>query len=301
MRPLAINGTIYVGGASDYQGGTVVDTTTSFSFNPTTNTIGTIAAIPRATGETRGLNFNGQMYVMGGGRVAPNPSNEVDVYNPGTNTWSLGVPFVHARRNFPTDTNGTDHIWLSGYDVDGITPLASMEIFTCPQASPTPSPTATATATVTASATAYCNRNGNGGCISNAYGNRNSYSYSDRGAEAYADAKAASDTSASAVRLALAHVSSGTRVNAPVPASCIAEVLLFFTNIVFGEADPPWLIGTRWNALSSVKERGSHGALTVNALVMRLHRRYLAPSAINIVFREADQPIAAHALPIRLR
>ena len=56
----AINGIIYVGGASDYQGGTVVDTTTSFSFNPATNTIGTIAAIPRATGETRGLNFNGQ-------------------------------------------------------------------------------------------------------------------------------------------------------------------------------------------------------------------------------------------------
>ena len=25
---------------------------------------------------------------MGGGRVAPNPSNEVDIYDPGTNTWS---------------------------------------------------------------------------------------------------------------------------------------------------------------------------------------------------------------------
>ena len=139
-----IGGIIYVGGASDYQGGTVVDTTTSFSFNPVANTIGTIAAIPRATGETRGLNFNGNMYVIGGGRVAPNPSNEVDVYNPGTNSWSVGAPFNNARRNFPTDTNGTDHIWLSGgYDVDGITPLSSMEIFTCPQASPTPTATAT--------------------------------------------------------------------------------------------------------------------------------------------------------------
>ena len=72
----AIGGIIYVGGASDYQGGTVVDTTNSFSFDPATNTIGTIAAIPRATGETRGLSFNGKLYVMGGGRVAPNPSNE---------------------------------------------------------------------------------------------------------------------------------------------------------------------------------------------------------------------------------
>lgn len=150
----SINGIIYVGGASDFQGGTVVDTTNSFSFNPVANSIGTIAAIPRATGETRGLNFNGLMYVMGGGRVAPNPSNEVDVYNPATNTWGTDLPFSNARRNFPTDTNGTDHIWLSGgYDVDGLTPLASMEIFNCPQATPTPTPTATATATVTATPT----------------------------------------------------------------------------------------------------------------------------------------------------
>ena len=145
MRPLAtINGIIYVGGASDYQGGTVVDTTTSFSFDPLANTIGTIAAIPRATGETRGLNFNGRLYVIGGGRVAPNPSNEVDIYNPGTNTWSTGLPFGNARRNFPTDTDGTTHIWLSGgYDVDGITPLGSMEIFCQGGGTPTPTPTAT--------------------------------------------------------------------------------------------------------------------------------------------------------------
>jgi len=153
----AINGIIYVGGASDYQGGTVVDTTNSFSFNPTTNSIGTIAPIPRATGETRGLNFNGRMLVMGGGRVAPNPSTEVDAYNPGTNSWTVNVPvpaFTTPRRNFPTDTNGTDHIWLSGgYASDGITALASMEIFNCPQASPTPTATATATATRTPTAT----------------------------------------------------------------------------------------------------------------------------------------------------
>ena len=142
----AIGGIIYVGGASDYQGGTVVDTTTSFSFNPVANTIGTITAIPRATGETRGLNFNGRMYVIGGGRVAPNPSNEIDIYNPGTNTWSTGLPFTNARRNFPTDTDGTTHIWLSGgYDVDGLTPLASMEIFCQSSGTPTPTPTATAT------------------------------------------------------------------------------------------------------------------------------------------------------------
>src|SRR5206468_10224944 len=133
----AIGGIIYVGGASDYSGGTVIDTTNSFSFNPAANTIGAIAAIPRATGETRGLTFNGNMYVMGGGRVAPNPSTQVNIYNPGTNTWSLGLPFTTARRNFPTDTDGALKIWLSGvYASDGITPLISMEIFpgACPSA-----------------------------------------------------------------------------------------------------------------------------------------------------------------------
>ena len=50
-----IDGIIYVGGASDWDpvGVTVIDTTNSFSFDPVANTIGTIAPIPRATGETQ--------------------------------------------------------------------------------------------------------------------------------------------------------------------------------------------------------------------------------------------------------
>jgi hypothetical protein len=136
-----INGIIYVAGASDFQGGSVVDTTNSFSFDPVANTIGSIAEIPRATGETRALSFRGSMLVMGGDRVAPNPSNEVDIYDPGTNTWSSGsgVPsFMTARRNFPTDTDGSSSIYLSGgYDVDNI-PLTSMELTECPGGTPPP-------------------------------------------------------------------------------------------------------------------------------------------------------------------
>ena len=156
-----INGIIYVGGASDYSGGTVIDTTHSFSFNPATNSIGTIAPIPRATGETRALTLNGQMFVMGGGRVPPNPSNEVDVYNPFDNGWTVFSAFMTARRNFPTDNDpfnfvfGTSHIWLAGgYGSDG-TPLSSTEVW-C-QAVPTPSegntPTPTFTPTATPTAT----------------------------------------------------------------------------------------------------------------------------------------------------
>ena len=163
--------TIYVGGASDYSGGAVIDTTNSFSFNPATNTIGTIAPIPRATGETRALSYHGGMFVMGGGRVPPNPSNEVDEYDPHFNTWRVNsfIPaFMTPRRNFPTDTDnmgvvfGTGHIWLAGgYGSDG-TPLSSTEVY-CqavptpsepPPMSPTATPTATATATLTPTATA---------------------------------------------------------------------------------------------------------------------------------------------------
>ena len=151
----ADGGFIYVAGASDWDGVTVIDTTNSFKFDPINNTTSSIAAIPRATGETRALTFNGQMLVMGGGRVAPNPSNEVDIYDPGTNTWTTGSPvpaFTTARRNFATDTDGTTRIWLAGGYDSALTPLASMEIF-CAGAGPTPSPTPTATATPTASVT----------------------------------------------------------------------------------------------------------------------------------------------------
>jgi hypothetical protein len=139
----AINGIIYVAGASDYSGGSVIDTTNSFSFNPMTNSIGTIAAIPRATGQTRALAFNDgsgvKMYVMGGGQVPPNPSSRVDVYDPATNTWAIGEPFEFARRNFPTDTNGTDHVWVwGGYTIPD-QDSATLEIFSCRRA-PTPRP-----------------------------------------------------------------------------------------------------------------------------------------------------------------
>ena len=150
---------IYTGGGSDITGGVLTDTTNSFVYNPVADSISPIASIPRATGETRALNFNGLMLVMGGGRTAPNPSNEVNIYDPVAGTWSTGTPvpaFITPRRNFATDTNGTDHIWLAGgYASDGVTPLASMEIFgLCGTPTPTPTPTATPTATPTSTPSA---------------------------------------------------------------------------------------------------------------------------------------------------
>ena len=145
-----IGSVIYTGGGADITGGVLTDTTNSFVFDPVANTIGTIADIPRPTSNTRGLNLCDQMYVLGG--AFNTISNEVDIYDPVSNTWSVGQPFVTARRNAASDTDGTNNIFLaSGYD-PALVILASLEIFNCPVSpcgTPSPTPTATATATAT--------------------------------------------------------------------------------------------------------------------------------------------------------
>ena len=114
---------IYTGGGADITGGVLTDTTNSFVFDPVANTIGTIADIPRATSNTRGLNLCGQMYVLGGSFNTI--SNEVDIYDPVSNTWSIGQPFAIARRNAASDTDGTNNIWLAGGYDSSVAPIAS--------------------------------------------------------------------------------------------------------------------------------------------------------------------------------
>jgi hypothetical protein len=152
-----IGNLIYTGGGAIITAGALTDDADSFVYDPSTDSISAITSIPRPTSNTRGLNLNGQMYVLGGSFNAI--SNEVDIYDPVSNSWSLGPPFTNARRNGAADTDGTANIWLAGgYSSDGATKLASTEIFNCPQVSPTPTATATITpppsATPTATATA---------------------------------------------------------------------------------------------------------------------------------------------------
>jgi Kelch motif len=145
---------IYTGGGSTWDGTTIHDSNHSFVYDPTADSISTIANIPRATGETRALTFaplggtDYEMWVMGGGRDAPNPSSEVDTYEVFFHRgWSTFGSFLTRRRNFATDGTGSCFIYLAGgYASDGVTPLSSMEFFCFP--APTPTPTATATPTV---------------------------------------------------------------------------------------------------------------------------------------------------------
>ena len=151
-----IGSLIYTGGGADITGGVLTDETNSYVYDPVADSISTIADIPRPTSNTRAVNFCGLMYVLGGAFNAP--SNEVDIYDPASNTWSLGTPFPSAGRNFAADTDGTNNIWKAGgYASDGAPIIATTEFFNCPVSpcsSPSPTPTATVTATPTATATA---------------------------------------------------------------------------------------------------------------------------------------------------
>jgi hypothetical protein len=161
----AIGNFIYTGGGSTWDGTALHDSNNSFVYDPVADSISTIASIPRPTGETRALPFQPlpffpiRMLVIGGGRDAPNPSNEVDAYDPNSNSWTVwaGSNFMTARRNFATDA-AECHIYLAGgYASDGVTPLSSMEIYCYPAPTPTPTathaPSSTPTATFTPTAT----------------------------------------------------------------------------------------------------------------------------------------------------
>jgi len=143
-----IGSLIYTGGGVDITGGVLTDTTNAFVYDPVADSISTITSIPDATSNTRAVNFCNQMYVLGGNFNAP--TNEVQIYDPVSDTWSVGIPFAIAGRNFAADTDGTNNIWKAGGYDSGLAIIASMEIFNCP-ISPcgTPTPTPTATPTVT--------------------------------------------------------------------------------------------------------------------------------------------------------
>ena len=148
-----IGSLIYTGGGSTYTGGTIVDNAASYVYDPVGDTITAITDIPRATGETRALNVNGEMWVLGGGRVAPNPSNQVNIYNPGTDTWSIGLPFANARRNFPADIDPVSgQIYMAGGYAPS-TATDNMQIFLPEIVCPTPTPTETLTPTETPTVT----------------------------------------------------------------------------------------------------------------------------------------------------
>ncbi|MGA7729814.1 MAG: S-layer homology domain-containing protein [Chloroflexia bacterium] len=151
-----IGSLIFTGGGTIFGSGLLTDTTNSYVYNPVGDSISPIVNIPRATGETRAVTVGNEMWVLGGGRTPPNPSNQVDIYNPGSGTWRLGIPFTTPRRNLAADSDGSRVFVAGGYTGPSPgTPINTLEVFTggvCPTGTPQGA-TSTSTRTSTSTST----------------------------------------------------------------------------------------------------------------------------------------------------
>ncbi len=157
----AIGTTVYAGGGTVWTGATIADNPTAFTYDTVADAVATITPFPApGTGETRGLNVNNKLWVIGGGRTAPNPSGNVMQYdpaNPGAG-WTLVNSFDAAgsgRRNFPVDIDpATGRIFLAG-GYQPTTPVNTLKVYDLSVAicTPTVGPTNTLTPTNTSSPT----------------------------------------------------------------------------------------------------------------------------------------------------
>ncbi len=161
--PVAAVGTnIYAGGGSQYvpNGNSIDDSPVAFKYDTVSDTVDD-AGIPDlpspGNGETRALNVNNQVWVIGGGRTSPNPSNGVLIFdpaNPGAG-WTTGPSFAGSgRRNFAVDirtspdANGNLIYMVGGY-APSPPPTNTMQIYTVGRSCGTATPTNTLTPTAT--------------------------------------------------------------------------------------------------------------------------------------------------------
>ncbi len=131
--PCAVVGnSICISGGAMWNGTTLIDSTGSYVYDPNADVITTVSPTPRATGECKGVNASGRLWVLGGGRVAPNPSNQVDSYQLVPNAWSLAPSFVNPRRNYAADADTvTGNIYVAGGYATAA-PSTFFEIFSGP-------------------------------------------------------------------------------------------------------------------------------------------------------------------------
>lgn len=124
----AIGSLIYTAGGSTFKPCDLTETTHSFVYDPVKDVVSPIASIPRATGETRAVTVGDEMWVLGGGRQAPNPGPVVNIYNSLTGEWRTGAPLSVGQRNFAAASDGTNVFVAGGYD-PAIVPMKAAQIF----------------------------------------------------------------------------------------------------------------------------------------------------------------------------
>jgi hypothetical protein len=126
-----IGNLIYTAGGSTFTPCVLTETNNSYVYDPVRDSISSIANIPRTTGETQAVTVANEMWVLGGGRTAPNPSAEVSIYNPATGQWRVGVALSAAERNFAAASDGRHVFMAGGYD-SSTTPLNTSHIYSDP-------------------------------------------------------------------------------------------------------------------------------------------------------------------------
>ena len=130
-----IAGNFFVATSFMSVGGLLNDTNQTVRYDPVADTVTTLANTPRVTAETRAVRhpFDNTIWVLGGGRTPPNPSAQVDVYNPVTNSFTTAPSMLTARRNFPADLNVSgEEMWaVGGYDAATGLPIQANERFFC--------------------------------------------------------------------------------------------------------------------------------------------------------------------------
>jgi Kelch motif protein len=123
----AIGSLIFTAGGSAFAPCNLAETNNSYVYDPVKDRISPIPSIPRATGETQAVNVANEMWVLGGGRTAPNPSPDVHIYNPLTGQWRVGSPLTMGRRNFAAASDGVRVFLAGGYD-SSLIPLKTAEV-----------------------------------------------------------------------------------------------------------------------------------------------------------------------------
>ena len=112
----AIGNLIFTAGGSTFAPCNLTETNNSYVYDPVKDSISLIANIPRATGETHAVSVANEMWVLGGGRTAPSPSAEVDIYTPSTGQWRVGLPLSTGQRNFAAASDGARVFVAGGYN-----------------------------------------------------------------------------------------------------------------------------------------------------------------------------------------
>ena len=68
------------------------------------------------------------MWVLGGGRTVSERSTEVNIYNPLTGQWRVGLPFSTGQRNFAADSDGVRVFLAGGYN-SAMAPLKTTQVY----------------------------------------------------------------------------------------------------------------------------------------------------------------------------